>query len=258
MTPRARLFVSLGTLALVACGPAASPQCPTSPTPSTVASTAAPTTATPATPEPVVSGYEKPPQAILDVLHAPSPPDPILSPERSAILLVSWVDYPPITRVAEPYLGLAGVRIEPKNRRRHDTHGGYGIAPCARGMSIVRIADASETKVSLPAGCIESPIWSADGARVAFRSATDQGIELWVLDAKTGETHHIAGANLNPMLGYTMQWLPSQTALLVKLVPDTAGTPPPSPVAPISPSTQETNGQKGESSTYEASDTLSY
>src|SRR5262245_5379276 len=37
------------------------------------------------------SGYSKPPQNVLDVLHAPSPPQPIFSPTRDRILLVSWV-----------------------------------------------------------------------------------------------------------------------------------------------------------------------
>ena len=75
---------------------------------------------------PARAGYDKPPQNVLDVLHAPSPPQPYLSPTRDRILLVSWVDYPPIAQVAEPFLRLAGVRVEPRTRRKHDTPGGYG------------------------------------------------------------------------------------------------------------------------------------
>src|SRR5580765_591143 len=60
------------------------------------------------------SGYDKPPQAILDVLHAPAAPTPYASPTRETILLVQWVTYPPIAQVAEPFLKLAGVRLEPR------------------------------------------------------------------------------------------------------------------------------------------------
>jgi hypothetical protein len=77
------------------------------------------------------STYDKPPQNVLDVLHAPAPAQPVLSPSRDKVLLVTWVQYPSITRVAEPFLRLAGNRVEPRNRSNHSTPGGYGIAPCA-------------------------------------------------------------------------------------------------------------------------------
>src|SRR5579863_5017162 len=69
------------------------------------------------------SGYNQPPKNILDVMHAPSPPMPRVSPTQDAILLVSWQDYPSISRVATPFLRLAGVRVEPKNHSKHDTPG---------------------------------------------------------------------------------------------------------------------------------------
>src|SRR5580765_6839138 len=101
---------------------------------------------------PAASGYDKPPQHVLDVLHAPSPPSPYVSPTADRILLVSWVKYPPITQVAEPFLRLAGVRVEPRTRRKHDTRGGYGIAPCAQSFTLVDIGTSRETPVTLPPG----------------------------------------------------------------------------------------------------------
>ncbi|HEX8110187.1 MAG TPA: hypothetical protein VF516_20795, partial [Kofleriaceae bacterium] len=84
--------------------------------------------------------YDRPPKHVLDILHAASPPEPMPSPTRDTLLLVSWVDYPPIAQVAEPYLRLAGVRLEPRTRRKHDTPAGYGIAPCARSFTLVDVA----------------------------------------------------------------------------------------------------------------------
>jgi dipeptidyl aminopeptidase/acylaminoacyl peptidase len=206
---------------------------------------------------PTTSGYDQPPKYVLDVLHAPTPPAPYVSPTHDAILLVSSVQYPSITQVAEPFLKLAGVRVEPRTRRKHDTPGGYGVAPCARGASLVDVASSRETPVTLPAGgCADGFEWAADGKHFAFRNTGADAVELWLGDA-TGAVHRLGDARLNPMLGSSHQWLADQKTLLVKLVPDGAGAPPAGSVVATGPSIQETDGQSGESSTYEARDTLS-
>ncbi len=190
-------------------------------------------------------------------MQAPSPPIPVVSPTHDTILLVTWQDYPSIARVATPYLRLAGVRIEPKNHSRHDTPGGYGITQCATNFSLVRVADGAQIPVSLPTGaCPGEPLWSADGTRFAFANIAADSVELWIGDAKTGEVHQVPGAHLNPMFDDELQWMPDQKTLLVKLVPEGMGAPPPEPVMPIGPSIQETGGEKGQSSTYETRDTL--
>ena len=207
------------------------------------------------------SGYNLPPKNILDVMLAPSQPRPRVSPTHDSILLVSWQDYPSISRVATPYLRLAGVRVEPKNHSKHDTPGGYGITPCATNFELVHVADgvqhAAQIHVALPTGaCPGEPIWAADGKRFAFVNIAAESVELWVGEAKTGEVHRVPGVSLNPMLDDELQWMPDQKTLLVKLVPKGMGAPPPEPVTPIGPSIQETDGEKGQSSTYENRDTL--
>ena len=207
---------------------------------------------------PARSGYDKPPQNVLDVLRAPSPPNPYVSPTDDRILLVSWVRYPPIAQVAEPFLRLAGVRVEPRTRRKHDTPGGYGIAPCAQSLTLVDVSTSRETPVTLPPdGCVDGVAWAADGRRFAFRNTSKDAVEPWICDAATGAIRRLGGARLNPMLGSSLQWMPDQKTLLVKLVPANAGPPPAASVASDGPSIQETTGEKGESSTYETRDTLS-
>jgi dipeptidyl aminopeptidase/acylaminoacyl peptidase len=203
------------------------------------------------------SGYNLPPQNILNVMRAPSPPSPEVSPTGDTILLVSMQDYPSISRVATPFLRLAGVRVEPKNHSKHDTPGGYGITPCARGFQLVRIADGAVTPVTLPEGsCPGRPEWSADGKRFAFVNLASEAVELWIGDASTGQAHSVPGARLNPMFNDELQWMPDQKSILVKLVPEGMGAPPADPVVPVGPSIQETGGEKGQSSTYENRDTL--
>ena len=202
------------------------------------------------------SGYNLPPKNILDVLRAPSPPFPLVSPTHDTILLLSLEEYPSISRVATPFLRLAGVRVEPKNHSRHDTPGGYGITPCADSYDLVHIADRAQTHVALPEGaCPGIPVWAADGKRFAFVNLALDSVELWIGDGKTGQVHQVPGVRLNPMFNAAMQWMPDQKRLLVKLVPQGMGAPP-EPIMLLGPSIQETGGEKGQSSTYENRDTL--
>ena len=203
------------------------------------------------------SGYNQPPQNILDVMNAPSPPQPMVSPTSDTMLLVSWQDYPSIARVATPFLRLAGVRVEPGNHSKHDTPGGYGITPCARSFELVRVADGSQKHIALPAAaCPGQPVWAADGTRFAFVNLASDAVELWIGDAKTAEAHRVQGVRLNPMFDGEMMWMADQKTLLVKLVPQRLGPLPKESSAPTGPSIQETDGQKGQSSTYEVRDTL--
>ncbi|QDK38622.1 prolyl oligopeptidase family serine peptidase [Bdellovibrio sp. NC01] len=203
------------------------------------------------------TGYDKPPKEILDVMQAPATPFPRISPTKDRILLVSMQNYPSITRVAEPFLRLAGVRVEPSNRGRHDTPGGYGIPPCAQSFSLVKVADGSETKIDISKlACADYPRWSADGKMFFFRNKTATAVELWLGDAQTAKITRVPDVKLNQMFGSDVQWTPDQKHLLVKLVPKNQGPAPKVAETLTGPSIQESVGQKGQSSTYEKRDTL--
>lgn len=135
---------------------------------------------------PAFADYAKPPEHLLKVLKAPPPPAPNIDPSGQRLLLTTAQTYPSITRVAQPYLKLAGVRLEPKNRSRHDTPGGYGIPACVADFTLVEIVSGKSTKVNLPQGCAGGAQWSADGSRFAFQNAVDTSVQLWVGDAATG------------------------------------------------------------------------
>ena len=220
----------------------------------TSASAAAPHAATPAAAS--ASVYNQPPKEILDVMRAPSPPIPSLSPTRDKLMLVTMEDYPSIAKVATPFLRLAGVRIEPGNHSQHDTPGGYGIPPCVSAIDLVQVADGKQMSVKLPAGaCPRRPVWSADGQRFAFENITANAVELWVGDARTGAVHQLPGVRLNQIFGDQVQWMPDQKTLLVKLVTGQK-TPPATAPGSDGPGIQESLGATGQSSTYENRDTL--
>ena len=162
-----------------------------------------------------------------------------------------------MSRVAEPFLRLAGVRVEPRTRADHSTPGGYGIAPCAEDFVLTKVADGSTIHVELPAGvCAGAPVWTADGKRYAFRNTGADSVELWIGEAGSSAVRRMPGVALNPMLGSVAQWMPDQQRMIVKLVPPGQGAPPPKPAVPPGPNIQQTLGEKGQSSTYEARDVL--
>ena len=203
------------------------------------------------------AGYDQPPPFILDVLHAAPAPVPYVSPTRKALLLVSWRDYPPMSRVAAPILKLAGSRVEIANHSKHDTRGGYGITQCAVSFELVDVPGGAGKPVRLPNdACPGRPYWAADGTRFAFANTAHDAVELWVGDAATGALRKVPGVRLNPMLENALQWMPDHRTLLVKAVPEGLGAPPPQPAIAAGPSIQETGSGTGESSTYENRDTL--
>ena len=53
--------------------------------------------------------YQKPPQAVLDVLNAPVPPQAAISPARDYMLLVQGTRYPPLSELSAPDIDLANV-----------------------------------------------------------------------------------------------------------------------------------------------------
>jgi dipeptidyl aminopeptidase/acylaminoacyl peptidase len=210
-----------------------------------------------AAPTKTASGYDLPPKNILDVMTAPVPPYPVVSPTKDKLLLVGVQPYPSIERVATPYLRLAGVRVEPKNHSKHDTPGGYGITSCIVTYDLVSIPAGKQTHIDLKgAACPQEPDWSMDGKTFAFQNIAANSVELWIGDAEKGVVHKVKGVQLNPMFGSTVQWMPDQKTLLVKLVPQGLGAPPAAVEAQTGPSIQETDGGKGQSSTYEIRDTL--
>lgn len=194
--------------------------------------------------------YQKPPAAVLDVLHAPLPPNAFVDPTHQRMILATPVRYPPISDLAQPMLRLAGVRVTTKNNGVHD-------APYWADYTLVKLSDGKEQKVSLPPGSKPgAPQWTSDGKRFAFTTIGPDAIELWVGEAASAKVKKISGAKLNPLLRNELRWMPDQTTLLVKLVPAKRGAPPASDQVPEGPKTLEASGASGAISTYEARDVL--
>jgi len=198
-------------------------------------------------------GYQKPPKAILDVLNAPVTPRASVGRTRDVVLLYTPELYPPIADVARPFERLAGVRIDiatngPHNPSRFDN------------LVLKKVADGSEIKVKLPPGFfVSQPFWAPDGRHIAATHATDIAIELWVVDARTGDASAVPGVQLNAALSTPgagadnapCRWTPDSKTRLCRTIPAGRGKPPQAPSVPAGPRVQENFGKAAPVATYE-------
>ncbi|NIP82613.1 MAG: S9 family peptidase, partial [Gemmatimonadetes bacterium] len=95
--------------------------------------------------------------------------------------------------------------------------------------------------------------WTVDGERFALTVAHDDHLGLWV-GSVDGEVRRIEGIAVNPLLGPAVSWLPDQSRLLVRRIPE-RGPAPSAPVIPAGPEILEGEGASARS-TYEARNLL--
>ncbi len=188
--------------------------------------------------------YRQPPQDIVDILAAPAPPIAIPAPTGEALLLVDTEPYPPIELLARPFLKLAGVRVDPAlGARRREFR--------ATGLTLQRSSGGAPQPVQLPAGSyIGTPVWSFDGKHFAFTRTLDDGVELWVGDARAATAHAVPGVRLNDMLGAPIQWTRDNRQLLVRAVAANRGPAPAVSRVPVGPAVQQTAGKRTRMATF--------
>jgi dipeptidyl aminopeptidase/acylaminoacyl peptidase len=194
-----------------------------------------------------VTGWQSPPEDILEVLHAPQLPWVWTAPTGAHLLLADPVRYPPLAELAAPMHKLAGIRVNPSLNSIHGQHG--GISP-----RLVQVEGGAEVPLAIPNGAeVEGVYWTADGQRFALTILHSDHIGLWI-GSVDGSLTEIEGLALNPLLGAAVCWLPDQKRLLVRRIPE-RGAPPAPPAIPAGPKILEGAGAKARS-TYEARNLL--
>lgn len=189
--------------------------------------------------------YQHPPKAVLDVLNAPPAPTANVNPTGDVAMLSEPVRYPPIAQLAGPVLRLAGLRISPATNGPH-------TSPRITNLTLKRIADGKETKVTLPAGASVGGLrWSPDGKSFLLTDTTANSIDLLIGNTQTGAIRKIAGAKLNAVQGQPCAWLADSKTLLCRLVPAGRGKPPEESSVPTGPNVQESAGRAAPAPTFQ-------
>jgi dipeptidyl aminopeptidase/acylaminoacyl peptidase len=193
------------------------------------------------------TGWQSPPQEVLEVLHAPQLPQVWTAPTGQYLLLLDPVLYPSLGELAAPMHKLAGIRLNPVINDHHGRHG--GTSP-----RLVRVEDGATLLLDLPGDAEVFDVhWTADGQRFALTVRHGDHIGLW-LGSVDSQVAKIKGLALNPLMGNAVSWLPDQERLLIRRLPQ-RGAPPAPSAMPAGPEILEGTGATSRS-TYEARNLL--
>ena len=187
--------------------------------------------------------YREPPQAIVDLVDAPLAPTPRVSPTGRWILFVERPALPSIADVARPWIGLAGLRLDPRTNAPHQTSFDTGLV-------LRELEGREQRRVPLPNGArIGSVAWSHHDKLFAFTLVNEDGVELWCCDALELVPRRVA-EGLNTLFD-GFQWMPDGTTLAYARIPAARGAAPQAPRAPEGPAVQESSGRKSPARTFQ-------
>jgi dipeptidyl aminopeptidase/acylaminoacyl peptidase len=193
--------------------------------------------------------YATPENDVVSIIDAPPPPLVRLAPGGGHLALVHYESHPPVAMLAQPYLALGGIRIDPALGGRRRLHR-------MTGLSVMRIPDGLERPLALPAGAqVSPPVWAPDGRHLAFTVDEPDGIGVWVADAQTAIARQVPGLRVRDVLGGevaadsgTVRWSRDGRSLLALAAP---AHPAPPPAAPIEPHLEETAGKRTQMATFQ-------
>ncbi|HEX6751404.1 MAG TPA: prolyl oligopeptidase family serine peptidase [Longimicrobium sp.] len=223
LTSKSRALAVLAAATLAA-GPAAAQQ-------------AARTAQTAATP--TAGAWLMPPAPIPQIIDAAPTPALSVAPGQRTVAVLGRENLPSLQEMAEPWLGLAGYRLNPRTNGWNAARVGY-----LTSITFQDLAGGANREVRLPPRARAAfPQWSPDGSKLAFTVFTETGIELWVADARTGTARRLLPAVLNAAFGNPFRWMPDGRAVLALRVPAGRGAAPERSRVPEGPVIQESSGR---------------
>ncbi|ELR69609.1 hypothetical protein C900_04834 [Fulvivirga imtechensis AK7] len=191
--------------------------------------------------------YQKPPQAILELVDAPLAPLADVDSKGENVVLLYRDAYKSIEELSESEMRLAGLRINPKTSIASRTN-------YYSNLEVKKATDKESRKVvGLPANPrLTNFRWSPSEKLLAFTHTTADGVEVWMLDVEGASAKRLTGATVNAVLGNPIVWFKDNSALLVKMIParrqsliDAAEEVPSGPVVSVS------DGEKAQNRTYQ-------
>ncbi len=198
--------------------------------------------------------YQKPPQAIVDLVDTrPTPNVEVSSKDGTGaqwLLIESYSGLPTVANLAQPELRLAGLRFNPRtngpSRGRYITSLMLQALPNGEPKPVTGLP--SDPKIRFTA-------WSPDARHISFVNAsdnpTDAGLSLWIVDVASLQAHRVPGIALNGVLGRPCEWSSDNASLVCKTVPKDRGAAPKRSEIPTGPVIQENLGRITPGATYQ-------
>jgi dipeptidyl aminopeptidase/acylaminoacyl peptidase len=194
------------------------------------------------------STYQMPPKSIAELVDAPSSPTVRFNKDGSLMLLLQAPGFPSIEQVAQPVIGIAGIKVNPANNATE----GEGSA-LYNNLTLKDVKSGRELKLSgLPENArITNITWSPQGDYFAFTNNSLKGVELWLADIKHLMAKKITEGYLNDAFGKTLQWHPDGKHILAQFIHAERGNKPVENIVPTGPVIQENLGVITPSRTYQ-------
>jgi dipeptidyl aminopeptidase/acylaminoacyl peptidase len=190
--------------------------------------------------------YQKPPQAIVDLVDTRPTPRVEVSPQDGTgarwLLIESFSGLPTIADLAQPELRLAGLRFNP--RTNGSSRGRY-----ITSLMLQALPNGDPRPISgmPPDAKIRFPAWSPDAGHVSFVNAsdnpTDAGLSLWIVDVASAQARRLPGVTLNGVFASPCDWSSNNASLVCKTVPPARGPAPQRSEIPTGPVIQENLGR---------------
>jgi dipeptidyl aminopeptidase/acylaminoacyl peptidase len=192
--------------------------------------------------------YQLPPQSIVDLVDAPSSPAVQFNKDGSTMLLLQATGFAPMEQVAQPLIGLAGIKVNPANNSTAAESAGI-----FNSLIVKDVKSGKELKLAgLPQNAMFTNItWSPDGTYFAFSNNTKNGVELWIASVKELKAAKLTDGYLNDAFGKTLQWHPDGKHILAQFVGTGRGDKPQENIVPTGPIVQENLGVVTPSRTYQ-------
>ena len=192
------------------------------------------------------NGYFRPPKEIADIVENATSRNVLFSNKGLYMAILERPTYLSIEELSRPYLGLAGLRVDPQN---------YGNFKSAYYETLkIKSTETSEEFQfkGIPKGAVISDVaFSPDESKLAFALKTASGIQLWLGDIYSQQAKRLSSFFLNDTYGRLFEWSPSGETILAKFVPDNRPKIAPDDQVPDGPVVMENMGESARVRTYQ-------
>ncbi|MFO0508346.1 MAG: S9 family peptidase, partial [bacterium] len=190
--------------------------------------------------------YQRPPQAIADLVEAPSTPAVLFSPDKAWMVFLDRSDYPTIEELSRPELRIAGLRINPDNFGQ--SRNNFFIGLKIKAMKDIPLSSIANLPSPLQMSNFQ---FSPDSKKAAFLQTFPDRLELWVVDFAALSARKISSKKVNNTIGNPFAWLSSSSAIMYLAAANDGKVMPPKSRVPVGPVVEENLGKKAPNRTYQ-------